>query len=92
MFAEASNILRAVAADFYFNCWYLEISSDDHSWHVPSCVRYNVQGLRLETLQNFYVGCGSHTPECYSVSPDIFGYCFGYEKFVVCGEFSLACE
>jgi hypothetical protein len=25
VFAEASTVLRAVAADFFFNCWYLEI-------------------------------------------------------------------
>jgi hypothetical protein len=25
MCAEASTVLRAVAADFFFNCWYLEI-------------------------------------------------------------------
>jgi hypothetical protein len=24
MCAEASTVLRAVAADFFFNCWYLE--------------------------------------------------------------------
>jgi hypothetical protein len=28
MCAEASTILRAVAADFFFNRWYLEIPSD----------------------------------------------------------------
>jgi hypothetical protein len=29
MCAEASTVLRAVAADFFFNCWYLEIPSDN---------------------------------------------------------------
>jgi hypothetical protein len=29
MCAEASTILRAVAADFFSNCWYLEIPSDN---------------------------------------------------------------
>jgi hypothetical protein len=24
MYAEASTVLRAVAADFFFNCWYLK--------------------------------------------------------------------
>jgi hypothetical protein len=28
MFAETSTVLRAVAADNFFNCWYLEIPSD----------------------------------------------------------------
>jgi hypothetical protein len=29
MCAEASTVLRAVAADFFFNGWYLEIPSDN---------------------------------------------------------------
>jgi hypothetical protein len=29
MCAEASTVLRAVAVDFFFNCWYLEIPSDN---------------------------------------------------------------
>jgi hypothetical protein len=28
MCAEESTVLRAVAADFFFNCWYLEIPSE----------------------------------------------------------------
>jgi hypothetical protein len=31
MCAEASTILGAVAADFFFNCWYLEILSDNRT-------------------------------------------------------------
>jgi hypothetical protein len=30
MCAEASTVLRAVAADFFFNCGCLEIRSDNH--------------------------------------------------------------
>jgi hypothetical protein len=85
--AGASTVLRAVEAHFCFNCWYLEILSDNHIRHVPRCVHYHVQGLQLETFQNFYVGCGSRTPELYSISPDWFEYCFIYEKFVVCRVF-----
>jgi hypothetical protein len=29
MCAEASTVLRAVATDFFFNRWYLEIPSDN---------------------------------------------------------------
>jgi hypothetical protein len=29
MCPEASTVLRAVAADLFFNCWYLEIPSDN---------------------------------------------------------------
>jgi hypothetical protein len=49
--AEASNVLRAVAADFSFNCWCLEIPSGNHIRHVPRCVHYHGQGFRLEALE-----------------------------------------
>jgi hypothetical protein len=68
--AEASTVLRAVVADFLFNCWYLEIPLDNHIQHIPRCVHYHAKCLRLETFQNFYVACGSHTPELYSIGPD----------------------
>jgi hypothetical protein len=64
---EAGTVLRTVALDFFFNCWYLEIPSDNGIRHVPRCVHYHAQGLRLETFQNFYVGSGSSTPELYFV-------------------------
>jgi hypothetical protein len=35
MCAEASTILRAVAADFFVNRWYLEIPSDNRIRHEP---------------------------------------------------------
>jgi hypothetical protein len=50
MCAEASTILRAVAADFFPNCWYLEIPSDNNIRHVPGCVHYHVEGFRLEAF------------------------------------------
>jgi hypothetical protein len=33
-------VLRAVAADFIFNCWYLENPSNDRIRHVLKCVHY----------------------------------------------------
>jgi hypothetical protein len=48
MCAKASTVLRAVAADFFFNCWYLEIPSDDRIRNVPRCVHYHAQSFRLE--------------------------------------------
>jgi hypothetical protein len=47
MCAEASTTLRAVAADFFFNCWYLEILWDNRIRHTPRCVHYHAQGFRL---------------------------------------------
>jgi hypothetical protein len=46
--AEASIILRTVAADFFFNCLCLKIPLDDHIRYVPRCVRYHAQSFRLE--------------------------------------------
>jgi hypothetical protein len=90
--AEASIILRAVAADFFFNCWNLEIHSDNRIRHVPRCVHYHAQSFRLGALQDFYVGSGSRTPKLYYVSPDWLEYCFINEKFIACGEFLLPSE
>jgi hypothetical protein len=82
--AEASTVLRA---NFFFNCWYLEIPSSNRIRHVPRCVRYHAQGFRLETFWNLFVGSGSRSPELHSVGPDWFVYCYIYEKSVACREF-----
>jgi hypothetical protein len=79
--------LRSVALDFSFSCWYLEIPSDNRILHVPRCVNYHAQGLRLEKFQNFFVGGGSRTPELYFVGPYWFEYCLVYDKLIACREF-----
>jgi hypothetical protein len=84
MCVEASSILRAVAADFFFNCWYMEIPSHNSIRHIPRCVHYHVQGFRSEKFYNFNVGSESCTLELYFVRPDWFEYCFIYEQFVAC--------
>jgi hypothetical protein len=38
MRAEASTVLKAVLADFFFNCLYLEFSSDYLIRHVARCM------------------------------------------------------
>jgi hypothetical protein len=45
MCAEASAVLRAVAAYFFFNGWYLEIFSNNRLRHVPRYDHYH--GARL---------------------------------------------
>jgi hypothetical protein len=45
MCAEASTVLRTVAADFYFNCWYVEIPSGNRIRHIPRCVHLLVQSV-----------------------------------------------
>jgi hypothetical protein len=84
---EVGTVLRTVVLDFFFNRWYLEILLDNRIRYISRCIHYHAQGLTLETFQNFYVGCGSRTPELYSVGLDSFENCFIYEKFVVCREF-----
>jgi hypothetical protein len=59
MCAEASTVLRAVAAVFFFNCWRMEIPSDNRIRHIPRCIHCHAQGFRLETFYNFYVGGGT---------------------------------
>jgi hypothetical protein len=54
MCAEASSELRALAADFFFNCWDLGKPSDNHIRHVPRCVHNHEQGFLLERFQNLY--------------------------------------
>jgi hypothetical protein len=46
MCSEASTVLRAVAADFSFNCWCVEIPSDNRTYEGgPLCgkVKYKVK-------------------------------------------------
>jgi hypothetical protein len=46
----------AVTAGFMFNRWDLEILPYYRIRHIPWCVRYHAQSLRLEAFEYFYVG------------------------------------
>jgi hypothetical protein len=85
MCAKASTVLRAVTADFFFNCWYLEIPSDNGIRHVPRCVHYHAQSFRLEALWDNYDGSGSRNTELYSLSADWFEYLTN-EYIKICNE------
>jgi hypothetical protein len=52
MFAEASTILRAVAVDFFFNCWYLEIPSDNRTVNMRES--YTPTRLHGVVISTFY--------------------------------------
>jgi hypothetical protein len=85
--AEALAVMAAVTADFVFNCWDLEILPYCRIRHIPWCVRYHAQSLRLEAFEYLYVGRGCGSSELYSVRPSWFQYSFVDEEFVVCREF-----
>jgi hypothetical protein len=55
MCAEASTVLRAVAADFFFNCWYLEIPSDNRIRHMPRCVHQHAEGFGNVLFQTYFI-------------------------------------
>jgi hypothetical protein len=67
---EASAVLRADAADFLFNGFQLEVSTDESVRHIPGCLDDYAQGLRLKAFQYLNVGCGCCPPELDAVSPD----------------------
>jgi hypothetical protein len=69
---EAVAVVRAVGADFFLDRWHVEIVSDNSIQHIPWGVHDQTYGFRLETFQDFDVGCGSRTPELDSISPDRF--------------------
>jgi hypothetical protein len=48
--AETTTVLRAVAVDFVFNFWCLEILSDNSIRHVPMCDHYHAKSFSLEAL------------------------------------------
>jgi hypothetical protein len=76
MGAKSITIVRAVTADFFFDCRAAEVPSDEWIRDVPWGFHNHAQDLRLESFQNFNVGGGSSAPELYTVGPDGFEYGF----------------
>jgi hypothetical protein len=54
MCTEAGTLATTVELDFFFNCWYLEIPSDNRIRHVPRCVNLD--------LRNTILGYRFHIP------------------------------
>jgi hypothetical protein len=63
VYAEARTILKAVITDFFFNCWCLEIRSDNRIRHVPRCIYSHAQNLdwKRYRISLFKVESGSHS-------------------------------
>jgi hypothetical protein len=87
MFADASTILRAVAADFFFNCWYLEIPTDNRIRHIPRCVHYHAQGFRLERSRIYILEVEAVPRVVFRKSRLVWVLSYIYKKFVACREF-----
>jgi hypothetical protein len=68
--------VRAVTADFFFDCKAAKVPSDERVGDVPGSVHYHAQDLGLKSFQDFYVGGGSSAPELYTIGPDGFEYGF----------------
>jgi hypothetical protein len=81
--AEAFAVMIAATAYFVFNRWDLEILPYYCIRHIPWCVPYHAQSLRLEAFEYFYVGLGCGSPELYCVGPDWFQYSFVDEELNV---------
>jgi hypothetical protein len=56
MFLEAITIVRAVAADFFFDCGDVEIPTNESIRDIPGGVHCHAQGLRLEPFEDFNAG------------------------------------
>jgi hypothetical protein len=72
MCAEASAILVAVEADFFFDGRHLEVSTDVIVLHIPWCIDDYAQDL----------GCGCCAPELDAISPDGFDHGFVEKELV----------
>jgi hypothetical protein len=90
--AEELAVMVAVTADFVFNRWDLEVLPYYRIRHIPWCVRYHAQSLRLEVFEYFYVGRGCDSPELFSIGPDWFEYSFVDEEFVVGAQVVFICK
>jgi hypothetical protein len=74
MGAKSITIVRAVTADFFFDCRTAEAPSDEWIRNLPWGVHNHAQDLRFESFQNFNVGGESSAPELYTIGPDGFVY------------------
>jgi hypothetical protein len=69
MCAEASTVLRAVAADFFFNCWYLEILSDNCIRHIPK-----FKNMACNKPVNVSVQTKEHVRQKFALAGSLFAW------------------
>jgi hypothetical protein len=73
---EANTVLRAVVADFFFNCWYLELPSDKRIRHGLSTALHMKSLLFVESFDL----CPSNQYILVTVIPS----CFHFMKMCLC--------
>jgi hypothetical protein len=40
VYTDANIVMGAESADFFFDCWYLKVITDDGIWYVPGGIHY----------------------------------------------------
>jgi hypothetical protein len=40
VYTDATIVMGAESADFFFDCWYLTVITDDGIWYVPGGIHY----------------------------------------------------
>jgi hypothetical protein len=40
LYTDANIVMGAESADFFFNCWYLKVITDDGIWYLPGNIHY----------------------------------------------------
>jgi hypothetical protein len=63
VYTEARTLFRDVVKDFFFNCWYLEIPSDNRIWHVEgvSAIVHKTSDWKRSRISVFEVDAVLHS-------------------------------
>jgi hypothetical protein len=91
-FTEASTVLKTVAVDFFFNCWYeyLEIPSDNRIRHVRPlpCSKLSIGSVLVEYcfIYEKFVACRKFDlrPSNQSILVRVIPNCFRFAKMCLC--------
>jgi hypothetical protein len=62
MGAESGDVVGAESTNFFFDCWDLQIVTNDGIWDIPWCRCYHSKGFRLKAFEDFNIGGGGCAP------------------------------
>jgi hypothetical protein len=75
MRAESGDVGCTESTNFFFDCWDLQIVTNNGIWDIPWCSGYHSKGFRLKAFEDFSIGGGGSAPQLDAVCPDMFdGY------------------